>query len=354
MTALAGTTTGPLMSQLQVFKFPNAGMPFVAVDMLVGIIEESVSTAVAGGPLPAFCCVDAEGYLRRVERQSGDGHKFLSVAPALGDLPRPQRLDPEQPLPWRTPASPAGVHCERVRWHLSDRRRPRVLFGHGELQPSVHAGHPCITHSEVLCIRGHGCISNQGRHMPCSLLLGNGVSSMGEPRSAACSFAAPAGTRRPWCPHCNGRTTNCPAGGYARETAPGGGPSSNVQCQNGTDLSPQGRPRCTQLSGGGCRHRSHVSRFGSYLLNLHAMRLLHRSGHVLSDKPFEQLFCLSKAARKAIATVRSKQPNDAVLAVTFSQHPVLATFVTSVVTSARLWVVILQAPLHLRPYRSAA
>jgi hypothetical protein len=29
--------------------------------------------------------------------------------------------------------------------------------------------------------------------MPCSLLWGYGVSSMGEPRSAACSFAAAAG-----------------------------------------------------------------------------------------------------------------------------------------------------------------
>jgi hypothetical protein len=256
MTAIAGTTTGPLMSQLQVFKFPSAGMPFVVADMLVGmgINEESVSTAVADDPLAAFCCVDAEGYLRRVRRQSGDGHKFLSVAPALRDLPRPLRLDPEQPLPWRTPASPAGVHCERVRWHLSDRRRPRLLHGHGELQPSVQAGHRCIAHSEVLCIRGHGCISNQGRHMPCSLLWGSGVSSMGEPCSVACSFAAPAGARRPWCPHYNGCTANCPAGGSAREATPGEGHSSNVQRQNDADLSPQG-PRCTQLSGGGCRHR---------------------------------------------------------------------------------------------------
>jgi hypothetical protein len=171
MTAIAGTTTGPLMSQLQVFKFPSAGMPFVAADMLVGmgINEESVSTAVADDPLAAFCCVDAEGYLRRVRRQSGDGHDFLSVSAALRDLPRPQRRDPEQPLPWRTPASPARVHRERVRWHLGDCRRPRLPCGHGELQPPVHAGHPCIVHSEVLCIRGHRWISNRGRRMPCSL-----------------------------------------------------------------------------------------------------------------------------------------------------------------------------------------
>jgi hypothetical protein len=111
MTAVAGTTTGPLMSQLQVFKFPSVGMPFVAADMLVGmgINEESVSTAVADYPLAAFCCVDAEGCLRRVRRQSGDGLDFLSVAAALRDLPRPRRLDPEQPLPWSTPASPARV-----------------------------------------------------------------------------------------------------------------------------------------------------------------------------------------------------------------------------------------------------
>jgi hypothetical protein len=71
-----------------VFKFPDAGMPFVAADMLVGMgmNEELVSAAVADDPLAAFYCVDAEGYLRRVPRQSGDGHDFLSVAAALRDL----------------------------------------------------------------------------------------------------------------------------------------------------------------------------------------------------------------------------------------------------------------------------
>jgi hypothetical protein len=52
------------------------------------------------------------------------------------------------------------------------------------------------------------------------------------------------------------------------------------------------------------------------------MRLLDRSGGVLSDKPSEQPFCLSKLAQKAMAVA---QPKDAALAVTFSQHPVVAT-----------------------------
>jgi hypothetical protein len=318
------------MSQLQVFKFPNAGMRFVAADMLVGmgIDEESVSTAVADDPLAAFCCVDAEGCLRRVRRQSGDGHDFLSVAAALRDLPDHRDVILSSLCPGAClPALP------------------------------VYAVNGCdgtwVTAADLACcaaMESCSLLSTLGIHASrtakCFAFVDTdgSLTKAGTCRARGCGAMVLAAwvSRAPQLAHLQPQLGRAVPGAPIAMAAP-----PTVQ-QVGTRVK---RPRVegtlrmcsvkmtltSRLKDPAARNFLevvvdtvlHVSRFGSYLLNLHVMRLLDRSGGVLSDKPSEQPFCLSKLARKAMAAARCKQPKDAALAVTFSQHPVVATLVNT-------------------------
>ena len=65
---------------------------------------------------------------------------------------------------------------------------------------------------------------------------------------------------------------------------------------------------------------SQASRYGSYVMNFHVMRLLDESGGTLSDSPDDRPFILGKLVRKAMVAVRFGAPKDAGLKATYEAH----------------------------------
>ena len=65
---------------------------------------------------------------------------------------------------------------------------------------------------------------------------------------------------------------------------------------------------------------SRASRYGSYVMNLHMIRLLDASQGTLSDDPGDHPFVLDDLVRKAMVAVRFGAPKDAGLAATYRAH----------------------------------
>ncbi|MEY2937038.1 MAG: hypothetical protein RL033_7787, partial [Pseudomonadota bacterium] len=312
------------------YTFANAGIQYVPADALVGmgIAVSLVSAAVANDPLAAFCSVDSGGRLRRVKPQTSGGQDFLTVAAALRDLPDQRIAILDHLCPGKlAPALPMYTvnGCDGEWVTAADLSRCTGMQSHGLLaelgiRTSRTAKCFAIVDSDGSLTRAGTCRARGcGAMVAVAWVLRNQKLAKVHPLLKPAIPGVPIAMAAPPIVQHAGRQCKRP-----RE-----GGSLSMCSVKMTVTARLKDPAARQFLESVVDCVSHASRFGSYLLNLHVMRLLDQSGGLLPDTPAQGPFCLSKLARKAMAAARFKQPKDAALAATFTQHPVMAALVDS-------------------------